>query len=311
MQSSSPVVLLSPSFTTYSSGTLADIAARVVEEFRLESGSEFDDLYGALEENQGKSNDVARKHPTILEEEEEEDEEVNKNDDNDDDFEFPSVCVQSISADEIFCNGQIRPVFPVFGKKDVFFAGGVGSCGDGKANCPSSKASNPSSPIRVSLRSLMREERDSVASCSSSESSDELDGVPAETYCTWTPRSAAEAPERWRKSGSTGSSKRWRIRDLLLRRSNSDGRLPSVFLGNSSARKLKDERVSAKATTTEKTSFGGGEVVPVTAAQEEDYGVAAAASAGKEGECRRSSGRQDWVGFFTNVNGLSSNLHPF
>lgn len=265
-------------------------------------------MYGALEENQGKSNDVARKHPTILEEEEEvEDEEVNK----DDDFEFPSVCVQSISADEIFCNGQIRPVFPVFGRKDVFFPGGVGSCGDAKSNCSSSKASNPSSPIRVSLRSLMREERDSVASCSSSESSDELDGVPAETYCAWTPRSAAEAPERWRKSGSTGSSKRWKIRDLLLRRSNSDGRLPSVFLGNSSARKLKDERVSAKATTTEKTSFGGGEVVPVTAAQEEDYGVAAAASAGKEGECRRSSGRQDWVGFFTNVNGLSSNLHPF
>ncbi|KAF7134687.1 hypothetical protein RHSIM_Rhsim08G0172000 [Rhododendron simsii] len=307
MQSSSPVVLLSPSFTTYSSGTLADIAARVVEEFRLESGSEFDDLYGALEENQGKSNDVARKQPTILEEEEDDEEEVNKGED---DFEFPSVCVQSISADEIFCNGQIRPVFPVFGRKDVFFAGGVGSRGDGKANCSSSKASNPSSPIRVSLRSLMREERDSIASCSSSESSDELDGIPAETYCAWTPKSAAEVPERWRKSGSTGSSKRWRIRDLL-RRSNSDGRLPSVFLGNSSARKLKDERVSAKATTTEKTSFGGGEVVPVTAAQEEDYGVATAASAGKEGECRRSSGRQDWVGFFTNVNGLSSNLHPF
>ncbi|KAG2301488.1 hypothetical protein Bca4012_059749 [Brassica carinata] len=69
---------------------------------------------------------------------------------------------------------------------------------------------------------------------------DELDMIPSEIYCPWTPaRSPVEMTSPCRKSKSTGSSstsawsrRRWRIRNLL-KRSRSDGKESLEFLNSS------------------------------------------------------------------------------
>ncbi|XAR72628.1 hypothetical protein NMG60_11019337 [Bertholletia excelsa] len=146
----------------------------------------------------------------------------------DDDFEFPSVRRElesfAISADEIFCNGLIRPIFPPF-KSGLWF------------DNPSLVSSNAGTPARIPLGKLLF--RDCVPPAP--ESNDDLAGVQPGTYCIWTPRSAAESPARCKKSNSTGSStKRWKFRDLL-RRCNSDGDDTVVFVAtpNGNAKKKK------------------------------------------------------------------------
>ncbi|KAL6997156.1 hypothetical protein U1Q18_007280 [Sarracenia purpurea var. burkii] len=323
MQSSS-VLSLSPSFNTYSSSNLADIATRVVQEFRNEFGSDFEDMYGLQEGEEEKLNDRDRVQTQVIEEDEEEGQEARENfeEDEKDDFEFPSVCsdpIPAISADEIFYKGQIRPVFPIFGR-DLLFPNVEDRIG--KVDCckPPTHAS-----IRMSLRKLMSEDRD-PPSCSSSET-DELDGVPAGTYCVWTPKTAAdvESTRRCKKSNSTGTSKRWRFRDLI-HRSNSDGKDTFVFLSSSNADAKNDGKADTKETT-EKCSgeskvagkvkpnvIAAGECVPVMAVREAtQVRRKVAAAAAKDGDRRGSFPpyRQDLIGLFANVNGLSRNLHPF
>ncbi|CAL5336220.1 unnamed protein product [Camellia sinensis] len=111
------------------------------------------------------------------------------------------VCEDPTSADEIFYNSQIRPIFPIFGRDLLFYD--VEKC---KGEVNSSKHPT-SSPIRIP------KDHD-PPSCSFSEV-DKLDGVLTETYYIWKPISdvsvVAESPERYKKSSSTGSSKRWKF----------------------------------------------------------------------------------------------------
>ena len=74
----------------------------------------------------------------------------------------------------------------------------------------------------------MFEERETTtSSCSSSEdSSKELEGVAEGTYCVWTPRACKKS-----SSARSSSSRRWKLRDLLLIRSHSDGKEPIMFVG--------------------------------------------------------------------------------
>ncbi|GFZ03741.1 hypothetical protein Acr_16g0003650 [Actinidia rufa] len=263
----------------YSSGKLAEIAARAVEECRheSESESEFDDDYGF--KNDEYLNDTAQKQPQV----EEKNEAIDCEEDENDEFEFPCVCREpnpTISADEIFYGGQIRPVFPIFGRNLSF--SGVLETG--------------------MVEKIV---------------SDDLEGVPAESYCVWKPKSAAveESPGRHKKSKSMGSSKGFKFRDLL-HRSNSDSKDTFVFLTAK-----KDETADSSETATERNStglkfagkvkpkvIGGNEVVPVTEAHYARKGTSV-----KDGDRRRSylPYRQDLVGFFANVNGVSRNLHPF
>ncbi|KAI8027660.1 Histone-lysine N-methyltransferase EZ3 [Camellia lanceoleosa] len=108
---------------------------------------------------------IQKDHPRVQEEEETKSYE----DDDNDDFEFLCVCKDPTSTDEIFYNSQIRLVFPIFGR-DLLFSD-VENC---KGEMNSSKPPTPS-PIRIP------EDRN-PPSCSSPEA-DELDGVPAGTYC--------------------------------------------------------------------------------------------------------------------------------
>ncbi|XP_059638583.1 uncharacterized protein LOC132280842 [Cornus florida] len=281
MQCSS-VLSHSPSFNTYSSRKFA--------EFRAKSESEVDECQESKKEE--------------------------------DDFEFTFVCrkFDSSPADEIFSNGQIRPIFPIFNRDNSLYHPLLGDVDNGN----SGNSKPPTRSTRFPLRKLLTDEHDS-SSCSSSEA-DELDGAPPGTYCVWTPKVAAGAegsPERWKKSSSMGTLKRWKFRDLL-RRSNSDGKNAFVFLTTSNvnvngSEKKRDEKIVEKGAREAYSKFAGkvtakrvagGKGGLVAAAHEAHYTKKGAV---KEADRRRSflPYREDLVGFFANVNGLSRNLHPF
>ncbi|KAL6973234.1 hypothetical protein U1Q18_027416, partial [Sarracenia purpurea var. burkii] len=146
-----------------------------------------------------------------------------------------------VSADEIFYNGQIKPVYTLFNRE---FSSHVE-----KVGVTSSKSPTRSS-IRLPLRKLLFEDRE-LPTCSSSEA-DDLKGIQPESYCVWTPKSIEESPERCKKRNSTESSKRWKFRDLL-HRSNGDGDDTFVSLNPSNGNAGKKEINAAEKTTAEKS----------------------------------------------------------
>ncbi|XP_068643475.1 uncharacterized protein [Aristolochia californica] len=299
----------SPSFSAYSANRREEIAARVISELAAEEES---DEFGVISADQAaassssshqiKKADVVKEEskPEILEE----DGEDNENDSDSDDFEFTFVVrdpdASPISADEIFADGQIRPMFPIF-NRDVWFEDS--NDGKGKSSKP------PTAAVCVPLRKLFIDDREHATSSSGV---GELEALPTGSYCVWTPRSVPPSPDRCKKSNSTGSSKRWRFRDLL-HRSSSDGKETYLFLSPMAAGKdgkveaVKGKKVHAGEARKVKTSETAG---PTVSAHELHY---VRNRAIKEVDRRRSflPYRQDIVGFFANVNGLSRTLHPF
>ncbi|KAJ0231342.1 Uncharacterized protein HA466_0300040 [Hirschfeldia incana] len=252
----------SPSFGSFSSAVdLAAIAARVVEELR---------------DQEQQRSDSHRD---------------NNDNDNDDDsnFEFAFDCPSRrcsppvAAADEIFCNGQIRPSNPY----------SVGTEKGGGESLPESTVPRRRRPA---LRKLMSEERDATSNCSSEEEAgDDLTGVPPETYCVWTPKHSKDedlqrlssSPSHSKiKSNSAGFSKRWKLRSLLYARSSSEGNDKLVF---PAPVKKGDETTSSD--------------------KEEQVVV------GEEGEEAKRQPfvpyRKDMMGIMKNVNGLSRHLRPF
>ncbi|XP_073158449.1 uncharacterized protein [Henckelia pumila] len=141
----------------------------------------------------------------------------------DDEFEFALAPTED-QNDEFFHRGQIGPVFPLF-RRDLLLS------------CDESSSMSSVECIKVPLSQLLEETRrdeneGDPASCSSSEA-DELESIPAGTYCVWRPPkppSETPSPSRCKKSKSTGSaSKRWKLPEFL-RRSNSEGKDSLVFM---------------------------------------------------------------------------------
>lgn len=132
------------------------------------------------------------------------------NDGSEDEFEFAFASVLSpVPADQIFYNGQIRPLYPHFNLEER----SVVSCMIPRA------ASLP-------LRKLLVEEREldtSASSCSSSVT-DELEGVEAGTYCIWDSKTADDSGKLCNKS-----IRRPKLRDFL-QKSNSSGNNSFAFL---------------------------------------------------------------------------------
>lgn len=191
----------SPSFSSYSSSeTLAQIAARVIEELRWDPHSV--------------SDDETLLHPW------ENDTESVVNDDipiqNDDGFEFAFVSrdptTSPVSADDIFYNGQIKPMYPtILDENDAVSS--FSPIPNKSQDAAETKRRRPP------LRKLMSEERE-TASCSSSTSeagdSVDLEGAEEGSYCVWNPNSVT-IRERSKKSNSANSvSKRWKLRNLVL-----------------------------------------------------------------------------------------------
>ncbi|KAF8716169.1 hypothetical protein HU200_026445 [Digitaria exilis] len=151
--------------------------------------------------------------------------------------------------------------------------------------------------VMVPLAQLLMEERGEPSASGQLEDEDDggLDGVPAETYCLWSPgaspaagsRSSSPSPARCRKSGSTGSVLRWRQR--VMRRSHSDGKEKFVFLKESSA---------------ERSSGGHGWMM----------GSDRSGKGGGGGGDRKSTFlpyKQDLVGFFANAGAFRRSYLPF
>ncbi|CAM8888239.1 unnamed protein product [Rhodiola kirilowii] len=216
-----------------------------------------------------------------------------------DEFEFSILC------DEVFPDGEIGQIFPIFDRDLVFNGGGTEAAS-------------------VSLKKLFideeREDLDGNIPSSSSSEADELDSVEPGTYCVWKPKTPELSPGRCKKSKSTGScSKRWKLRDLLLRRSNSDGKESFVFLTPSSSTSS-----SNSTSVTDEVKSGSAKVKTVRRASGE-YKTAAVVSphekfyvqnrAVKEEDRRRSylPYRKGLVGFgfFPNGMGVTNNFRPF
>ncbi|KAL4568371.1 hypothetical protein LXL04_023982 [Taraxacum kok-saghyz] len=155
-----------------------------------------------------------------------------------------------------------------------------------------------SDSITGPLRRLFIVEQEESSSCSSSEA-DELEALPAETYCVWRPKAdggSSPAMTKIKKSSSTGSgSKRWGIR-YLLRRSKSDGKEPVVLL------------------TPKKQKRNSGEVSKVTGRSKaqtpfhEQFYVQKRAE--NEVGRRKSYLPYRQVGLFTNINAMGK-MRPF
>lgn len=259
--------------------------------------------------------------------------EVEEDDDDDtsEEFEFAFVIKDpesspTITADEMFYNGQIRSVYPVF-NRDVLLADGGDEAVEEKA-------------VRLPLRRLLIEERNASSSSASASASscsemDELEGVDPETYCVWRPGSVSPSPSpaQCKKSRSTGSSFRWRIRDLV-RRSRSDGKEKFVFLAadekkpsRSSEKKKREEAAAAAAASVtkgegDKKEKGeerrggkkGGEVtgVDMVTAHRIYYGSGNGGGQTAKGGWRSFLPyKPDLVGFVANVNGLSPSHHAY
>lgn len=230
--------------------------------------------------------------------------------DDEDEEEFSFACVNPdgspISADDAFADGQIRPIFPLF-NQDLLIADAYD--GDSKPKEGSSSA------LRPPLRKFFVEERDHPPSSSTSES-DELEEVaPAGPFCEWSGKA-----ELSKKSNSTGFSKIWRFRDLV-RRSNSDGHNAFVFLNHSTANAKPSSEPTTEAKKNdgvekkEKEKEGKVEVKRVVKGAKTASSSAHEAHYVKNRAKREGDKRKSYlpyrVGFFTNVNGLSRNVHPF
>ncbi|CAI0398648.1 unnamed protein product [Linum tenue] len=278
---------ISPSFNSYSTSsdeTLAEIAVRVVQELSLGDGDDSAlDFYSWEEPDQNQ------------EEEEEEDEaettphhgQSSSDDEEEEEFEFAVVgreaVASPISADEIFYNGQIRPLYPLFNTDLLLF--------DSKA-APAPAPAKPVRGRRPQLKKLFKQEEGGDGS--DTDSSEELEGLPEGTYCVWNPKKPETAPEIRKKSKSTGNdSKRWKFRDLLYR-SHSDGKDSFVFLAPKKA-----------------AAAGGGDKIKGGEKELKEGGEKQKRYVKKDGEQRRRPYRQDAAGLFSNISGVSRNLHPF
>ncbi|KAL6609400.1 hypothetical protein ACP70R_039369 [Stipagrostis hirtigluma subsp. patula] len=177
-------------------------------------------------------------------------------------------------------DGRIGPVYPVFGRP---------------RSPPGLEEDPATATVRVPLGQLLLEERGGAGAPSRQSDDGELDGVPAETYCLWSPGgspalASQSSPARCRKSGSTGSVLRWRQR--LIGRSHSDGKEKFVFLSAASS----------------EPSAGGGR-----------DGWSNQGRGGGNGPCGGDGGRKssflpykrDLVGLFANAGAFRRTYHPF
>ncbi|CAD6332764.1 unnamed protein product [Miscanthus lutarioriparius] len=252
-------------------------------------------------------------------------EESSDDDEGELEFEFPFVSRDSPAgtaapADELFADGRIRTFYPVFGR------------GSGCTALPAAPEVQPR--VRGQLGQLFleetRERNSSTSSTASTSSSsgaatddDGLEGVAPESYCVWRPGSSASASPSPppRKSGSTGSMARWRrISGLVVGRSHSDGREKFLFVASApphdALRRHKKPATAPAAGACRKPPPPV--AAPATEADAAAHRIAYLARGGVPvppgGTPRRTflPYREELVGFFANVNGISrSHHHPF
>ncbi|KAJ1412072.1 hypothetical protein SESBI_20713 [Sesbania bispinosa] len=184
-----------------------------------------------------------------------------------------------IFADEIFDNGQIRPIIPIF---DQFILS-------------TTTHNDATSPLQPPLKKIFVEQHNNFHL--------ELSSISKESHnepLQNTIMMEVEASNEWcKKSNSTGFSKLWRFRQDLKLRSNSDSKDAFIFLNPSvpvRSNEVKEENIIVK-------NGKGKKHKKVLSALEKLYVMNRKR---KESNKRRSflPYKQRLVGLFTNVNGF-------
>lgn len=223
----------------------------------------------------------------------EESDDYDDDEEDEEDFSFSFACAGNgnespISADDLFQNGQIKPVYQFFDQN----------------------ISKADLPRRPPVKKVFVEAEDvSTAPVRAAEGGEEA----AEMYCAWAGKAVEASAERCKKSNSTGFSKLFRFRDLLSR-SNSDGRDAFIFLNGSATtgspkRESTSEKIGGEVGAAKPKTKKGGK--GQTSSLADHYSRNRAL---REGDRRRTylPYKPEVVGFFTNVHGgLSRNVHPF
>ncbi|XP_047318804.1 uncharacterized protein LOC124922122 [Impatiens glandulifera] len=173
------------------------------------------------------------------------------------------------------------------------------------------------STLNVSLKKLFLdedEEHDPPSSSSSSSETDELETIPPESYCVWKPKEVEASPITCKKSRSTGSgSKRWKLRDLLYNRSNSDGKSAFIFLKekqkSSKVEMISDQRLK-QVKEEKRVPSSSSSSSPAASYMQLIYTRNRAI---KESEKRKTylPYKRDLVGFYTTVNGIGRGFPAF
>lgn len=210
---------------------------------------------------------------------------VDNESDGEDDFEFafaaPADYPADSAADEVFSAGRILPVYPVFNRNLLL---------------------DPDQRNAIADPAKLR------SGSTSSTSSEETE----EKFCPWNPRSAPQSPDRCLKSSSagsgaaTGSSRRWRLRDLMARRSRSDGKEKLSYVALE-----KEQSPKPNPNPNSKKEGEGGK----KKAKEMDLITAHRLFYGKESTAKGGRAylphRSGPAGLFANGNGLSRTTFPF
>ena len=204
-------------------------------------------------------------------------------------FACPNPQGSLVTADEIFDNGQIRPIFPVFDQSILF--------------------SSTASHLRPPLKKLFIEQQHDIFP-SGSEPQGQPEGLLRELSqkTTVLDLGVEDSKEICKKSNSTGFSKLWRFRRDQKLRSNSDGEDAFVLLNTLAPA---NSETKGKNVTVKKGKDGRRRSRTTSSVAHEKLYVMNRKR--KESDKRRSflPYRQQLVGFFANVNGFSKNLHPF
>ncbi|KAI8541477.1 hypothetical protein RHMOL_Rhmol08G0064000 [Rhododendron molle] len=136
----------------------------------------------------------------------------------DDDFEFTHISSDyDATAGEIFREGQIRPVFPVF-NRDLLTRNDSGQSDHGKKL---TELLTPRLALEKSFRFAYESHDEERGPPSSPSSESEAD----DAYSVWRPEALEKSPHRYKKSDSAGAlaSKQWKLSDFLHCRSSSEG----------------------------------------------------------------------------------------
>ncbi|KAF6997801.1 hypothetical protein CFC21_013981 [Triticum aestivum] len=260
-------------------------------------------------------------------------------------FEFPSLLGRDhgspAPADDLFADGRIRPAafYPVFGRRPSARASSAGDV-DGLPPAPTerrtrgqlgrlfleeTRAWNSSSSSSSTGSTASTSSLSSAATTDDGDGDGGLEGAAPESYCVWAPggggggkSSESPRPPRAGKSGSTGSSvARWRrISDLVVGRSQSDGKEKFLFLPVNPPKQQQESKPKPRPNPAAGgTKKKGSEIGTVAAAHRMAYGAKAGVGVAANGATPRRTFlpyREELVGFFANVNGISrSHAHPY
>lgn len=205
--------------------------------------------------------------------------------------EFGFTCIDPqgtlIFADEIFDNGQIRPIYPTIFNQSLLFT---------------ATHDNDTSHLRPPLKKLFVEQHKDFDSKSCDILKEPLNDQPSQNM---TIVEVEALNECCKKSNSTGFSKLWRFRRDLKLRSSSDGK--DAFVSFNPPVPTESNKTKGENITVKKRKVGKNKTL---SAHEKFY---LANRMRKESNKQKSflPYKQQLLGLFTNVNGLSRNLHPF